>query len=76
MHEIIFAVSILWVDHWPLVFFYGRRVVVYSTNIALARAASSSKLSGCYIISGSEISCRSHLTSSRVRHVGTILFMK
>jgi len=54
---------------WPL-------VVVYSTDIALARVASSSKLPGCYIISGSEISCRSHLTSSRVRHVGTILFMK
>jgi len=56
--------------------FYGRLVVVYSTDIALARVASFSKLPGCYIISGCEISCRSHLTSSRFRHVGTIVFKK
>jgi len=56
--------------------FYGHLVVVYSTNISLARVASSSNLPGCYIISGSEISCCSNLTSFRVRDVGTILFMK
>lgn len=57
------------------VFVYGR-LVVYSTNIALARVASSSKIPRCYIISESEISCRSLLTISRVHHVGTIPFMK
>ena len=56
--------------------FFHARLVVHSTNVALARVASSSKLPGCYIISGSEISCRSHLTSSRFHHVGTIPFMK